>query len=129
MAEVTTGPAALRSALENVPARKSTRSWRIRRFACSTTILGSVLESPSTISIGRPSTPPFSLISSTAIWKPALCALPYTVQAPVSGEMTPTLIGSCADARLMIAGAASALVASAVVAPAAQRGPPRDPGP
>jgi hypothetical protein len=33
------------------------------------------------------------LISSTASWNPAEWALPYTVQAPLNGEMTPTLIG------------------------------------
>src|SRR6516225_11084879 len=79
----------------------------MRRLACSTTILGSVFESPSTISTLRPSTPPAALISSTASSKPALWALPYTVQAPVSGEIRPTLIGASARAERKMAGAAN----------------------
>src|SRR5690606_41573000 len=54
-----------------------------------------------------------------------MCALPYTVHAPVSGEITPTRIGPAAEAEVMSAGEASATTPAPVALRKERRdGPP-----
>src|SRR5512132_3904630 len=62
----TAGP----SADVSVPTRKSTLSLRISSRACRTASLASALESRTSSSSLRPSTPPLALISSTNIMAP-----------------------------------------------------------
>src|SRR5438132_102150 len=62
----TAGP----SAEVRVPTRKSTLSLRMSSRACRTASLASALESRTTSSILRPSTPPLALSSSMNIWAP-----------------------------------------------------------
>src|SRR5438445_75513 len=93
MAE-TAGP----SADVRVPTRKSTFSFRMSSRATRTASLASALESRTSSSTLRPSTPPLALSSSTNICAPFDAGSPKRAGGPESGIGMPTLIGFCASA-------------------------------
>ena len=88
------------SAEVSVPDRKSTLflmiSSRARRTASSALAL---LSRDSSSSL-RPSTPPFALISATAISAPLRTGSPYTAVGPDSGIGKPILMVSAAVAAI-----------------------------
>src|SRR5215471_17499788 len=90
----TAGP----SAEVKVPTRKSTLSFKIISRATRTASLASALESRTSSSIFRPSTPPFAFSSSTNIMAPFEAGSPKRAGGPDSGMGMPTLIAFWASA-------------------------------
>ncbi len=71
----------------------TTRSTSISLRAARTPASGLVASSSTTISTGRPSTPPFALTSSATDFATVASAGPYGPPEPVSGTSTPMRIG------------------------------------
>src|SRR6478736_6021412 len=93
LASFSVGRMASEIALAIGPIMTSIFSWKTRRLASLVPAVGLAWSSPGTSVIGRPMTPPLSLISLMAMSMPRRLASAGAAPGPVSGINRPILSG------------------------------------